>query len=212
KYGFPVPIDPPKPSRAPVRSVLALAGVGALAMVAVAAMVTGTVHEGIWTPGPVLGRPAQQEPTTSRQAEAPVTPRQTPVGVVPIATRSHDSSPPVPATIRSSKSASASPTVPPGALVAFPTTVTLQQVSKSQLPTGSFTITANDGPVSFAITVPAADAPDLTATPDAGTLPAGQSVKITVTLERRNGPPLHTQLTAQPGDLDITVLYRAHPR
>jgi RNA polymerase sigma factor (sigma-70 family) len=211
KYGFPVPIDPPKPYRAPVRSALALAGVGALAMVAVAAMVTGTVHEGIWAPGPGLGHPADK-PTTPQRTGARGTPGQTPAGVLPVATRAHGSSPPVPATIRSSKSAPASSTVTPGTLVAFPTAVTLQQSSKEELPTGSFTLTANDGPVSFSITVPAADAHDLIATPSAGTLPAGESLKITVTLERRNGPPLETQLTAQPGGLDITVLYRAHAR
>jgi hypothetical protein len=206
-----VPIDPPKPYRAPVRSVLALAGVGALAMVAVAAMVTGTVHEGIWTPGPGLGHPAHKR-STPQHTGGLGTPGQTPAGVVPVATRARGSSPPVPATIRSSKSASASPTVTPGMLVAFPATVTLQQSSKGQLPTGSFTLTANDGPVSFTITVPAADAHGLTASPDAGTLPAGASVKITVTLERHKGPPLETQLTVQPGDLDITVVYRTHTR
>jgi len=210
KSGFPVPIDPPRPYRAPVRSVLALAGVSVLAILGVAAMVTATVHEGAASREPVLGLPGHSHPA-SRHAGVPGAPRQTPAGVVPAAAPALGSSAPGPATIRSSRSASAGPTVVPGTLAAFPTTVTLHKSSKGGLPAGSFTLAANDGPVSFTIAVPAGDTHDLTVTPDAGSLPAGQGVQITVTLQRRNGPPLYTHLNVQPGNLDITVTW-AHSR
>jgi RNA polymerase sigma factor (sigma-70 family) len=208
KSGFPVPMGPPRPYRAPVRSVLALAGVSALAILGVAAMVTATVHEGAGSRGPVLGLPGPGH-SASRHAGVPGAPRQTPAGVVPAAAPPLGTSPPVPATIRSSRSASAEPTVIPGTLAAFPATVTLQQSSKGGFPTGSFTLSANDGPVSFTIVVPAGD--DLTVTPDTGSLPAGQGVQITVTLRRRNGPPLNTHLNVEPDNLDITVTW-AHSR
>lgn len=210
RSGFPVPMDPPRPYRAPARSVLALAGVSVLAMLGVAAMVTATVHEGAGSHGPVLGLPGHRHPA-SRHAGVPGTPRQTPAGVVPVAAPALGSSTPVPASIESSRSASAEPTVIPGTLAAFPTTVTLQQSSKDGFPTGSFTLSANDGPVSFTIAVPAGDTHDLTVTPGTGSLPAGQGVQITVTLRRRSGPPLNTHLNVEPGNLDITVTW-AHSR
>jgi hypothetical protein len=210
KSGFPVPIDPPRPYRAPVRSVLALAGVSVLAILGVAAMVTATVHEGAASRDPVLGLPGHRHPA-SGHAGVPGAPKQTPAGTVPVAAPALGSSAPVPATIRSSMRASAEPTVIPGTLAAFPTTVTLHQSSKGGLPAGSFTLIANDGPVSFTIAVPAGDTHDLTVTPDTGSLPAGQGLQITVTLQRRNGPPLNTHLNVEPGNLDITVTW-AHSR
>jgi len=93
------------------------------------------------------------------------------------------------------------------------TTVTLRRHGKGGRPTGSFTLTANGGPVAaFTITVPASVAGVLTVTPVTGSLAAGQSVQVELTVRKGYNAPLNTQVSVQPGGLAITVDYlrRSH--
>jgi hypothetical protein len=67
--------------------------------------------------------------------------------------------------------------------------------------TGSFTLTASGGPVTFTITVPQG----LTVSPTSGSLAAGESIPITVT-DQNNPPPSSFPLTLSPGPVTVTVL------
>jgi hypothetical protein len=106
--------------------------------------------------------------------------------------------------------APASPTPLPGVLTASAQTVTLQRHGKAGAATGSFTLTAFGGPVTFTITIPG-DVPALTVTPLAGALAAGQSVQVIVTLHKLPDAPLDTQVIVQPGGLTIGVTYAPGP-
>ena len=221
KSGFPVPIDPPGLARPPARSVLAgVVGVAALAVLGTGIVtVIGVPQRGGPAPGspgsalgsqaltpatapqvrpaPASGTPATPEPTVPSAVPVGATTAPAPVGT----TTAPD--PTVPPT-------SASPTLPvtPGALTASPTTVILVRPGKGYPPAGAFTLTANGGPTAFAITIPAAHAGDLTLTPLTGSLAAGQSVQVSVTLRKGYGGRLDTQLSVQPGGLAVTVVYR----
>ena len=72
--------------------------------------------------------------------------------------------------------------------------------------TASFTITASGGTVSYTIDNPA-PAGDLTVSPSAGTLSAGQSVTVSVTVSSTTGLASETDLTVNPGGLTVAVLY-----
>jgi hypothetical protein len=72
--------------------------------------------------------------------------------------------------------------------------------------TGSFTITAQGGAVSYSITDPA-PAGDLAVSPSAGTLAAGQSVTVSVTVTSDVGLASETDLTANPGGLLVAIFY-----
>jgi len=74
---------------------------------------------------------------------------------------------------------------------------------------GTFTVTAENGPVSYSISVPGTDL-YLTITPAAGSLAAGQSQVITATLvPNPNGaPPLFDNpVTVNPGGIAVTLEY-----
>ena len=104
---------------------------------------------------------------------------------------------------------SPSPTQPPppspGTLTVSSGSVTLSQGAGGPY-TGSFTITAQGGAVSYSITDPA-PAGDLAVSPSAGTLPAGQSVTVFVTVISDVGLASETDLTASPGGLLVAILY-----
>ena len=73
-----------------------------------------------------------------------------------------------------------------------PTTVLL-----SPLLGGSLTLTASGGPVSWSISEPASLLGELTVSPASGTLSAGGSATVTITVSGLVS--LDTQLTVQPG-------------
>ena len=101
----------------------------------------------------------------------------------------------------STRSPSPPPSGPPGTLTAAPLSVRLR-------PAGSFTLTAGGGPVArFTVTVPAAYVGALAVTPASGSLQAGHSVRITVTLRSTSRPGFRTQLTVQPGTLSVRVSF-----
>jgi hypothetical protein len=73
--------------------------------------------------------------------------------------------------------------------------------------TGSFTLTAQAGPVrQFSITAQA-PAGDLSVSPASGSLAAGQSVTVTVTVLSATGLGFQTTLTVSPGGLGVVVEY-----
>jgi hypothetical protein len=80
----------------------------------------------------------------------------------------------------------------------------LQLTSKSGKPvSASFTITATGGPVAHFTVKVASKA--VKVAPASGSLPAGSSVTVTVTVTSKAG--LTTQVTVAPGNLSVTVVY-----
>jgi RNA polymerase sigma factor (sigma-70 family) len=223
KSGFPVPLDPPALPRPPGRSMAAaVVGVAALATAGTGIVaVTQVPHYGGQahdSPGSVPGVQGNK-PTVAPQASAapgPTAPRSGPTvpSAVPIGKTGTGPGPaatgtaPGLTTMPPTYSGSAPP-VAAGVLTASPTTVVLARPGKGLPPTGSFTLTANGGPVmAFTVTIPAAYAADLTVTPVTGALAAGQTVQVTVTLRKGYRGQLQSQLTVDPGGLAVTVVYR----
>jgi hypothetical protein len=96
-----------------------------------------------------------------------------------------------------------SPPPSPGTLSVSPGSVTLAGVGS----TASVTLTASGGTVSYSIDNPAAG--DLAVSPSSGSLSAGQSVTVSVTVVSDAGLASETDLTANPGGLTIAALYSA---
>ena len=86
-----------------------------------------------------------------------------------------------------------------GTLSVSPTTVLL-----SPLLGGSLTLTASGGPVSWSISEPASLLGELVVAPASGTLSAGSSVTVSITVSSLVS--LDTQLTVQPGGQAVTVV------
>ncbi len=111
--------------------------------------------------------------------------------------RSHSSSPPP-----------SSPPPSPGTLSASPTGVTLTQSTPGGPYTGEFTITAVGGPVSgYSIQDPAPSG-DLSISPSSGgTISSGGAVTVTITVDSSAGLQFETDLTVDPGGLQVAVDY-----
>jgi len=109
---------------------------------------------------------------------------------------------PTPGHTQPAPSPSQSPPPSPGTLSASPSSVSLSGTPS----TGSFTITAQGGTVSYSIDDPA-PAGDLAISPSAGTLSAGQSVTVSVTVSSATGLASETDLTVNPGGLLVAVLF-----
>jgi RNA polymerase sigma factor (sigma-70 family) len=86
-----------------------------------------------------------------------------------------------------------------GTLSVSPTTVLL-----TPLLGGSLTLTATGGPVSWSISEPASLLGELLVAPESGTLSAGSSVTVSITVSGLVS--LDTQLTVQPGGQAVTVV------
>jgi RNA polymerase sigma factor (sigma-70 family) len=98
-----------------------------------------------------------------------------------------------------SPSPTPSPTPPPGTLSESPATIRIPELGDS----ATFTLTANGGPVSFAITGPTG----LTISPASGDLTAGETVTVTVTAVGNGPPAFINDLTVDPGGLSVQVDY-----
>lgn len=85
-----------------------------------------------------------------------------------------------------------------GTLAVSPGTVLL-----SPLTGGTLKLTASGGPVSWSVSVPASLLGELTVTPVSGTLSAGSTVAVTISVAGLVS--LNTQLTVQPGGQTVTV-------
>jgi hypothetical protein len=82
----------------------------------------------------------------------------------------------------------------------------LELTSKSGKPvSASFTITAVGGPVAQFTVKAAIKAGKVKVAPASGSLPAGSSVSVTVTVTSKVG--LTTQVIVAPGSLSVTVVY-----
>jgi hypothetical protein len=90
-------------------------------------------------------------------------------------------------------------------VAAVPATVRLVSANKGPY-TGSFTLTAEGGPVRFSITASAPPG-DLAVGPASGSLAAGQSVTVTVTVLSATGLGFQTTLTVDPGGQSVVVEY-----
>jgi RNA polymerase sigma factor (sigma-70 family) len=77
--------------------------------------------------------------------------------------------------------------------------------------TATFTLTAQGGPVTYAIAVPSTEQPYLILTPDSGTLQAGQQQVVTVTVTPAPSPApapvYYNTVTVNPGNIVVTIYY-----
>jgi RNA polymerase sigma factor (sigma-70 family) len=119
--------------------------------------------------------------------------------------------PPPPATSAPpSLPASPSPTPSPGTLSVTPTLIKLAQSTSGGPYTGTFTITAVGGPVSYSISMPVAEQAYVTMSKSGGTLKAGASLAITATvIPSPNVPPpaYYNTVTFNPGGITVVVYY-----
>ena len=230
--GFPVPVDPPGNARSPRRYGLAAGAVAALFVlgggaVIVAALLNGgsrhtaaSFHPPAATPAPSPTGLAVLPPSTGPATPSPAASVTTPAAPPPQApppTAAQPTTSPTPRptrttqpphTPRPSPSPSRSPTPPPpppGTLTVSATSVVLQVPPNGGIPAGSFTLTANGGPVAYSISLPAGTAPTLSVTPQSGTLAAGQTQTITVTWSAETS--LNAQLAISPGGLSVSVSF-----
>jgi RNA polymerase sigma factor (sigma-70 family) len=105
-----------------------------------------------------------------------------------------------PATVTPATGAPTSgPSPSTGTLAVSPTTVLL-----SPLLGGSLTLTASGGPVSWSVTAPASLLGELTVSPASGTLSAGGTATVTITVAGLLS--LDSQLTVEPGGQAVTVV------
>ncbi len=113
----------------------------------------------------------------------------------------------------SQTSPSASPTPSPspstspaqGHLLAAPDQLLLTAV-KGKAVSGLFSVTAENGPVSYTIKVPAAMAGKMKVAPSKGSLPASKHVTVTVTVTSQVA--LTTYVTVEPGNITVPVVLK----
>jgi RNA polymerase sigma factor (sigma-70 family) len=118
---------------------------------------------------------------------------------------------PLPSTSASSPSPAAHPshTPSPGTLGVSPTAIKLTQSPLGVAYTGSFTVTAVGGPVSYSISVPTGEV-YLSLSALTGNLKAGGTRVISVTVvPNPAGPPpaYYNTVTVNPGQISVTVYY-----
>jgi RNA polymerase sigma factor (sigma-70 family) len=112
--------------------------------------------------------------------------------------------PGMPATVTAAAPAAPAGTQTDGPLSAGTLSVSPTTVLLSPLLGGSLTLTASGGPVSWSISEPASLLGELTVAPASGTLSAGGSVTVAITVSGLVS--LDTQLTVQPGGQAVTVV------
>jgi hypothetical protein len=156
------------------------------------------------TPSPARTTPASTRPTSPTSPTSPAAL----VGVTSAGSSAE------PGTAVPGASASASPSPSPssspaqGHLLVAPGKLTL--TSKSGTPaSGSFGLTAVNGPVSDCTVRVAAGPGRVTVTPTGGSLLADGHVEVIVTVTSKAG--LTTHIVVQPGNLAVTVVYKVKP-
>jgi RNA polymerase sigma factor (sigma-70 family) len=231
--GFPEPIDPPRVPSWWRSGYAVAAGVAVLALLLLsggAVFAANLLHHAnapdialakrspvaspsTAAPGPSSAAPSTGPPSPSLSA-SPTAAASTPALVVATtpaasAAPAPRRSPPRPSPSQSasrSRSPSPSPSPSQGTLAAAPTRVRLVSTNKGPY-TGSFTLTAEGGPIRrFSITAQA-PAGDLSMAPASGSLAAGQSVTVTVTVLSATGLGHQTTLTVSPGGPSVVVEY-----
>ena len=98
------------------------------------------------------------------------------------------------------------PTPAPGTLSLSPTSIKLAQSATGGPYTGTFTIAAVGGPVSYSISVPSAEQAYLSLSPLTGTLKAGAAQVITATMDGQ-APCYANLVNVDPGGITVTLLY-----
>jgi hypothetical protein len=91
-----------------------------------------------------------------------------------------------------------------------PTALKLTQPATGGPYTGSFTLTAAGGPVSFSISVPAAEQAYLSLSSLKGTIKAGESLVIAVTMipnPTGPAPAYYNTVTVDPSGVTVVVYY-----
>jgi RNA polymerase sigma factor (sigma-70 family) len=216
RSGFPVPLDPPHAARRPVTWALA-AGTGAAALAVIAGgilVASGMLKSSApHSPGAAIAGPTGTPSGPARDGSiptastGPTTPARIPVVPGTAATASAAAIPSVsPVSLASSPPpASPSPGSSPGILTVSPAVVTLHLNPAGLTYVGSFTLTAQGGPISsFRISNP--DPLDLAIRPGRGSLAPGQTVTVRLTVLA----PLRvftSHLALSPGPQTVTVRY-----
>jgi RNA polymerase sigma factor (sigma-70 family) len=103
----------------------------------------------------------------------------------------------------SSGEPSSSPSSSPSSTTAGTLSVSTSNIALAVGGSGSFTLTANGGPVTWSISAPRQLLADVSLSQSSGTLEAGQSVTITVTVAGLAA--IHESLTISPGGQTVTV-------
>jgi RNA polymerase sigma factor (sigma-70 family) len=211
--GFPKPLDPPHTGHglktyamgvAAAVAILAAIGGGVVfaadiahhkAPLASALAATHTPTTAPPSSSPATA-PATASPSTS---SAPATSAPPPVTTLP-------APPPAPPPTSASPTPKPTPT-PTGTPSPSPTEVKLQPTAGGPY-TGTFTLTAQGGPVRFSIVVPGSE-PYLTVTPATGKLADRQTQTITVTAPATSpaGALYMNTITVDPGGLTVTIVY-----
>jgi hypothetical protein len=204
-HGFPKPLHPPKAQWWHLRPVHAGAAAGTAAAVTLAVTMVATAPH--HAAPPAGGRTAGADPATS-SADAAVTPgaRSTARPVVPAGGSHPPASPTAPVT-RPSASASASapattaPATPPatGTLSVNPTTLDVTPPA-----VGTITLSASGGGVDWTIREPPGLTKKVVVSPMSGTLAAGTTATVRVTVKGPGKP--HVHLVVNPGGTTVTVV------
>jgi len=150
------------------------------------------------------GIPVVQTPVPSVSASA--------TAVAPPSPTTRATAPPTPSASATQASPSPSLTASPGTLTVAPVppTVHLTQSPLGGPYTGTFTLTAQGGPVTYSISMSSTEQAYLSVSPLTGTLQAGSSQVITATVTPNpNGPrPLFSnRVTVEPGGITVIVEY-----
>jgi RNA polymerase sigma factor (sigma-70 family) len=216
RSGFPIPIDPPHAARRPLTWALAAGtGVAALAVIAGGILLASGMLKSSapHSPGAAIAGPAgtpsgpARAGTIPTASTGPTAPVRTPVVPGAAATASAAAIPSIsPVSPASSPPpASPSPAPSPGILAVSPAVVTLHLNPAGLTYVGSFTLTAQGGPISsFRISNP--DPLDLAIRPSTGSLAPGQTVTVRLTVLA----PLRvftSHLALNPGPQMVIVRY-----
>jgi RNA polymerase sigma factor (sigma-70 family) len=218
--GFPVQISPAGRGRRPGLHSRAVIFAAAVALI-VAAGGGGTTayllshkHHLRGRAGPTVTLTTTAPPSATgiaaAHASAPSVTTQPSISAAATSAAATYAAPPSPSPTQArSPSASPSSRPSPGTLSEAPAYVRLTTLSGG-LYTGTFTITAQGGPVSYTISVPAAEQAYLSLSPLTGRLKAGTSQLITATLTPNpNGPrpAFSNPVTVEPGAVTVILEY-----
>jgi RNA polymerase sigma factor (sigma-70 family) len=199
-HGFPRPLHPPKAPWWHLRPVHAGAAAGTAAAVTLAVTMVATAPH--HAAPPAGGRATGADPSTS-SADAAVTPRarSTRRPVVPAGGSHPSASPTAPPSASASASAPAAPATPPatGTLSVSPTTLDVTPPAA-----GTITLSASGGRVDWAIREPPGLTKKVVVSPMSGTLAAGTTATISVTVKGPGKP--HVHLVVSPGGTIVTVV------
>ncbi len=229
--GFPEPIDPPQPGRGggggnhlltagAAAALLLLLGGGALFAAhllhhpghpAADTLAAGSPTPSATSPVPLPTATASSPlpaPSPSHSAKPTVVPTLATLAPPPAPTVSLTPSP----TPKPTPKPTPAPKPAPGTLTGAPTAVRLAEATANGPYTGTFTLTAQGGPVKFTVTSQA-PAGELTVSPATGKIAAGGTVTVTITGPAQSpaGGQYQTTVTAAGGSGSPVVIDVTYP-